>query len=112
MATDDVEKYRWEDFEIGLTFFDIRGKSVNVESLIFSFIYSDPSGKKMIVSYDGKNRINNVVRDRELIVIFNRETFYSGRLKLTRRFYANNQDFKDGICVFGDSYETNIIIRK
>lgn len=99
---EDFERYRWEDFEIGFTFTDASGKSIDVESIIFSFTYQDASDNKMVVSYDGKNRINNVVRDGELIFIFNRETFYSGRLQLTRKFYAKN----------ADSYPTNIVIKK
>lgn len=109
---EDFERYRWEDFEVGYTFTDASGKPISVESIIFSFTYSDASGNKMVVSYDGKNRINNVVRDGELIVIFNRETFYSGRLQLTRKFYAENADFKNRIQVYGDSYPTNIVIKK
>lgn len=102
--------FSWEDFKVTVFFTDSNGTPVDITKMRFRFIYSDTSGKSVVASYDGKTRVNNVVHDNTLTIIFNAGSFSNGRISVTRKYFIDDPDFQDGVQTYGVKGLTNIVI--
>ena len=75
-----IVKYSWEGIKVGLEFSGMNGVPIDVEELKFRFIYRDQYGRTCEVSQEGDKRVNCVLRDGELIAVFEPNTFRKGFL--------------------------------
>lgn len=99
-----------DDFKLKLSFKDKEGEIIDSSSIIFNFIYSDCEGNTQEVSYDGQNRVNNVIKDGYIYAIFNSNTFQRGQLSVIRRYSVSDNDFQDGTWNFSSPKELIDII--
>jgi hypothetical protein len=104
------EKYSWEGIKAGLEFSDMNGSPIDVEGLKFRFIYRDQYGRTCEVSQEGDKRVNCVLRDGELIAVFEPNTFRKGILTVERHYCRTDSDFASGYWEYGGEDETNIKI--
>lgn len=95
------ERYSWEGIKTIITFSDKAGEPIDSETVRFKFTYKDEAGNSCEVSFDGEKRVNNIIRDGELIVIFEPYTFKFGCITVEQRFYKEDADFKDGHWPYG-----------
>lgn len=65
-----------DDFKIRLNFVDLRGEPLDPSQIKFKFIYQDCECNTYEVSYNGVNRVNNVLKDGILYAIFNSGIFF------------------------------------
>lgn len=84
-----------DDFKISVNFVGEDGTPLNNSEVKFNFVYQDCEGNKYEVSFDGTTRLNNVVKDDRVVIIFNANTFQRGQLSVTRRYQVDNSDFSD-----------------
>ena len=104
------EKYSWEGIKAGLEFSDMNGSPIDVEGLKFRFIYRDQYGRTCEVSQEGDKRVNCVLRDGELIAVFEPNTFRTGILTVERHYCRTDSDFASGVWEYGGEDETGIKI--
>ena len=93
------EKYSWEGIKAGLEFSDMNGSPIDVEGLKFRFIYRDQYGRTCEVSQEGDKRVNCVLRDGELIAVFEPNTFRKGILPAARPPRRPAPDIARGVWV-------------
>lgn len=86
-----------DDFEIRLNFVDLRGEPLDPSQIKFKFIYQDCECNTYEVSYNGVNRVNNILKDGVLYAIFNSGIFVRGQLSVVRSYQMPDEDFQDGI---------------
>lgn len=98
-----------DDFKIRLNFVDLRGESLDPSQIKFKFIYQDCEGNKYEVSFDGTTRLNNVVKDDRVVIIFNANTFQRGQLSVTRRYQVDDSDFNDGVWNYSSPQGSELI---
>ena len=67
-----------DDFKISVNFVGEDGTPLNNSEVKFNFVYQDCEGNKYEVSFDGTTRLNNVVKDDRVVIIFNANTFQRG----------------------------------
>lgn len=84
-----------DDFKISVNFVGEDGTPLNNSEVKFNFVYQDCEGNKYEVSFDGTTRLNNVVKDDRVVIIFNANTFQRGQLSVTRRYQVDDSDFND-----------------
>lgn len=70
-----------DDFKIRLNFVDLRGEPLDPSQIKFKFTYLDCEENTYEVSYDGVNRVNNVLKDGILYAIFNSGIFFKRTIK-------------------------------
>lgn len=100
-----------DDFKLRLNFVDLRGESLDPSQIKFKFIYQDCEGNSYEVSYDGVNRVNNILKDGILYAIFNSGVFVRGQLSVIGNYQMPDEDFQDGIWNFSSPRELlNIVI--
>lgn len=100
-----------DDFKIRLNFVDLRGEPLDPSQIKFKFIYQDCECNTYKVSYNGVNRVNNILKDGVLYAIFNSGIFVRGQLSVVRNYQMPDEDFQDGIWNFSSPRELlNIII--
>lgn len=69
-----------DDFKISVNFVGEDGTPLNNSEVKFNFVYQDCEDNKYEVSFDGTTRLNNVVKDNRIVIIFNANTFQRGQL--------------------------------
>ena len=86
-----------DDFKISVNFVGEDGTPLNNSEVKFNFVYQDCEDNKYEVSFDGTTRLNNVVKDNRIVIIFNANTFQRGQLSVIRRYQVDDSDFNDGV---------------
>jgi hypothetical protein len=86
-----------DDFKIRLNFVDLRGEPLDPSQIKFKFIYQDCECNTYEVSYNGVNRVNNILKDGVLYAIFNSGIFVRGQLSVVRNYQMPDEDFQDSI---------------
>ncbi len=99
-----------DDFKIRLNFVDLRGEPLDPSQIKFKFIYQDCEGNTYEVSYNGVDRVNNILKDGVLYAIFNSGIFVRGQLSVVRNYQMPDEDFQDGIWNFSSPRELIDII--
>ena len=100
-----------DDFKIRLNFVDLREEPLDPSQIKFKFIYQDCECNTYEVSYNGVNRVNNILKDGVLYAIFNSGIFVRGQLSVLRSYQMPDKDFQDGIWNFSSPRKLlNIII--
>lgn len=98
-----------DDFKTRLNFVDLRGKLLDPSQIKFKFIYQDCECNTYEVSFDGTTRLNNVVKDDHVVIIFNANTFQRGQLSVTRRYQVDDSDFNDGVWNYSSPQGSELI---
>lgn len=98
-----------DDFKIRLNFVDLRGEPLGPSQIKFKFTYLDCEENTYEVSFDGTTRLNNVVRDDRVVIIFNANTFQRGQLSVTRRYQVDDSDFKDGVWNYSSPHDNELV---
>lgn len=93
-----------DDFKISVNFVGEDGTPLNNSEVKFNFVYQDCEDNKYEVSFDGTTRLNKVVKDDRIVIIFNANTFQRGQLSVTRRYQVDDSDFNDG-------YGTTVLLK-
>lgn len=98
-----------DDFKISVNFVGEDGTPLNNSEVKFNFVYQDCEGNKYEVSFDGTTRLNNVVKDDRVVIIFNANTFQRGQLSVTRRYQVDDSDFNDGVWNYSSPQGSELI---
>lgn len=98
-----------DDFKITVNFIGADGIPLNASEVKFEFIYKDCEGNLYEASFDGTTRLNNVIKDDHVVVIFNANTFQRGQLSVTRRYQIDDSDFKDGVWNYSSPQGSELI---
>lgn len=98
-----------DDFKISVNFVGEDGTPLNNSEVKFNFVYQDCEDNKYEVSFDGTTRLNNVVKDNRIVIIFNANTFQRGQLSVTRRYQVDDSDFNDGVWNYSSSQGSELI---
>lgn len=87
------------DYVFYLSDFKIKETSVRVDIRTpFVYEYFVYTHVRYIASFDGENYVNCARQeDGSLHVFFNNHNLGSGRLRVERKFFANDTDFSDGL---------------
>ena len=98
-----------DDFKISVNFVGEDRTPVNKYEVKFNFVQQDGEGTTYEVSFDGTTRLNTVVKDDRVVIIFNANTFQRGQLSVTRRCQVDDSDFNDGVWNYSSPQGSELI---
>ena len=93
-----------------LSDFKIKEKTDRVDqSILFVFSYYVTPTNRYEVSFDGKAYKNCYLNDDgSLTVVFDKHGIGPGKLKVERKYYLNDKDFSNGVCIKVSVEDTGI----
>mgnify|MGYP005757309051 CR=1 FL=1 len=96
-----AEKHKWEGIKTRVSLKNANKELIDAGRKIFKFVYRDEAGNSCEVYFDGNKRVNNVLEDGMIIVIFEPYTFSFGYVTVEQHFFKTDEDFKNGVWEYG-----------